>query len=99
MTVKPDLSKYRTGPVQNTGVWGRAQARERYGPMESKTMQPSGEGWCYPQRLGDDRNLQGPKYNNDTSGWVRAEGEDATTRPGFDKMTGGNGGRHHGKRA
>jgi hypothetical protein len=33
----------------------------------------------------DPEDFHGPGYSNDASGWVRGAGEDATTKPGFDK--------------
>jgi hypothetical protein len=69
--------------VENRSLWGTRIAYERYGKPEYLHGAPSPEDRHAPQRLGDSNNLQGPNYHNDTSGWLRAEGEDATTRPGY----------------
>ena len=38
---------------------------------------------CYPQRLGDESNLQAPGYSNDVKdGWIRGHGG-AEGKPGF----------------
>ena len=51
-------------------------------------MSYPGEGNCYPQKLGDEGNLQDPKYQNDVKpGWIR--GPDATGKPGFQTARGG----------
>jgi hypothetical protein len=101
MTVKPDLSKYRnsySGGVRalNESRWGQATAERRYGPLQYRDGAPAPKDQSGPQRLGDPNNLQGPKYHNNTSGWVRAEGEDATTKPNLDSV-----GRkgYHGRRS
>jgi hypothetical protein len=64
--------------------WGSNKAVERYGALRQPDMRPKDASG--PQRLGDSNNLQGPKYHNDTSGCVRAAGEDATTKPNFDSV-------------
>jgi hypothetical protein len=49
------------GEVLNSQAWGAAKAVERYGAPRTPDMRPP-EGSCYPQRLGDANNLQGPGY-------------------------------------
>ena len=65
--------------------WGRDTARERYGAPNPGSMKAA-EGQELPQSPED---KQGPKYANQTSGWVRGDGEDATNKPGFDKSKAG----------
>jgi hypothetical protein len=69
--------------VQETSKWGHDTAIERYGKLKNTGLLPKDEGACYPQRLGDKNNLQGPDYNNDASGWVRGAGENAENKPGY----------------
>jgi len=49
-------------------------------------MTHPGENDCYPQKLGDQNNLQGNSYNNDTSGWVRGMGPQSPY-PNFDSTS------------
>jgi hypothetical protein len=76
--------------VEESEKWGRDTARQRYGECKHE----DGVEWATPvdnkpQKLNDPTNLQAPEhyYNNDASGWVRAEGEDAMRGKGnFDYM-------------
>ena len=43
------------------------------------------QGALRNNRPQDPEDFHGPGYSNDASGWVRGAGEDATTKPGFDK--------------
>jgi hypothetical protein len=70
------------GEVLNSQAWGAAKAVERYGAPRTPDMRPP-EGSCYPQRLGDANNLQGPGYRNDVpNDWRR--GNSAENKPNFD---------------
>ena len=66
------------GNVVNESAYGVAKAEERYGksdyPMSSPAPSPPIRN--KPQRLGDQNNLQGPKYDNivDPNSWLRGGG-------------------------
>lgn len=93
--------------TKNIEKWGRDTARARYSespnivpavPDRQKFagsatdgMSYPGTGDCYPQKLGDDGNLQDPKYANNTpSNWLRGVGPgQAQGKPGYD-LTGKN---------
>lgn len=81
--------------VENAEKWGRKTARERYGKLDDPSMKPALWDAEKPQRLGDETNLQGPKYDDDqANNWVRGgPNESAESKPSFDK------GPVHGKRA
>lgn len=66
---------------QNTEKWGKATAKARYGSGPPTFSPPSGKE-CYPQFPED---KQGPKYSNETSGWVVGAGGTAENKPGFDR--------------
>lgn len=66
--------------TKNVEKWGRDTARERYGAPNPGSMKAPDQS--EPQCPED---KQGPKYDNQTSGWVRGAGENATNKPGFDK--------------
>lgn len=71
--------------VDNTSVWGKKTAKERYGVSRPGDVN-SPEDRSQPQKLGDRANLQGPDYdNNHANDWVRGKGESAEGKPGFDK--------------
>jgi hypothetical protein len=95
MTVKPDLSKYRKG-TPNAEVWGRDTARQRYGNLDyANKAPPPAKDMSKPQ---DPIDRRGPA-NDHRNDWVRGANEDATTKPGFDRMTRGpKGGKYHGGR-
>src|SRR5262245_43414757 len=65
-----------------TSKWGIDKAAERYGePAPIAPNPPDHSGPQAPEYA------QGPKYHNDTpDDWRRAAGEDATTKPNFDKQ-------------
>jgi hypothetical protein len=69
--------------VQETSKWGADKARARYGSLKYEHGAPPPEDRSAPQACGDKNNLQGRNYHNDTSGWLRAEGETAENRPGY----------------
>jgi hypothetical protein len=69
------------GPVVNRSAWSEKTATERYGGS-TKTF-PAPKDACYPQRLGDDNNLQGPRSLIDPSDWRRGGGGTAENRPGY----------------
>ena len=67
--------------AEETMKWGQQKAYERYGaPRGQHETEARGLGPQHPQAPEDKHDAS---YNNDASGWVRAEGEDATTRPGY----------------
>jgi hypothetical protein len=69
------------GKVVNRNAWGEAKATERYGGG-TRTFPPP-EDRHAPERLGNDNNLQGPNYRNDTpDDWLR--GNSAEDKPNFD---------------
>src|SRR5262249_42692624 len=69
------------GPVVNRTAWGETKAVERYGVPRSPNMIP--EDACYPQKLGDPNNLQGPRSGIDPSDWRRGGGQGGESRPGY----------------
>lgn len=74
---------------KNTEAWGKDEAKSRYGSGHKNVKSGDGmgapTGECYPQKLGDKDNLQGPGYNNDTlNNWLRGNGN----KPNFDKGRG-----------
>lgn len=70
--------------VDNTSKWGRKTARARYGESKSGAFTPKFADASYPQKLGDERNLQGPDHDNDhPDDWVRGKGESAEGKPSF----------------
>jgi hypothetical protein len=86
MVDKNNVDKHRyslpgvKGRVVESEKWGRATARERYGSPQHYRGAPnpkdeSGSQFRESQRA--------DKGYNDTSGWVRAEGETAEKRPGY----------------
>lgn len=58
---------------------------------KSDGMSYPGLGDCYPQKLGDEDNLQAPNYSNDVaSDWRRGMGPgEAEGKPGFDRKKAG----------
>jgi hypothetical protein len=66
------------GKVVNEEAWGAAKAVERYGGG-MKTFPPPKDA-SFPQFKPDQR---GPGWEDDTSGWVRGAGGDATKRSGY----------------
>jgi|SRR5262245_29735584 len=71
------------GPILNESAHGEMVASRRYG-HGTQTFPPP-EDPASPQRLGDDSNLQGNRYGNNTRpGWLRGSNEDATTKENFD---------------
>ncbi len=67
--------------IKEMEAWGRATARERYGSPNEGSMKAPDQ--CEPQAPED---KPGPKYENRTpDNWLRGAGENATTKPGFDK--------------
>ena len=69
--------------AEEESKWGQQTAYERYSmPRGQHETEAHGLGPQHPQAP-EDRHEK--NYDNDTSGWLRAEGEDATTRPGFVK--------------
>jgi hypothetical protein len=69
------------GKVVNEAAWGETTATQRYGGS-TKTF-PAPEDRCYPQRLGDPNNLQGPRDDIDASDWRRGGGQSAENRPDY----------------
>jgi hypothetical protein len=64
--------------------WGRSKAYERYGEPDYLHGAPQPPD---NSRVQSKEFAQGPGYHNDTpNDWRRAAGEDATTKPGFDKQ-------------
>ena len=80
------MSKPRTGipdapglgKVTNASEWGERTATERYG-YGTQTFSPPKDVQA-PQ---DPVDKHSPNYDNDASGWLRAEGETAEHRPNF----------------
>lgn len=60
----------------------RASKRSAIGGMSTATDGMSAPTNTQPPQSPEDKH--GPGYDNDTSGWVHGEGEDATKKPGFD---------------
>ena len=80
--------------VDDTQKWGRKTARERYGPLRETDMKP--KDMSEPQFPEDKR---GSDWQDDAPGnWLRAKGESAEGKPGFDKSSGteGHGGQDGG---
>lgn len=72
------------GTVRNESAWGEQTATKRYGGS-TRTF-PSPADKHAPQKLGDENNLQGPRYQNiaDVNSWVRGGGaKQAEGKPGF----------------
>jgi hypothetical protein len=65
--------------------WGRSKAYERYGVPEFLDGAPNPPD---NSRIQSKEFAQGKGYHNDTpsDSWLRASGEDATTKPNFDKQ-------------
>jgi hypothetical protein len=63
--------------------WGHTAARVRYGAPKFEHGAPRPKDASFPQFKEDQ---PADRSYNDTSGWVRAEGEDATSKPGFDSV-------------
>jgi hypothetical protein len=82
------MTKPRTGipghpelrGVVDRSAWGEAKATERYGGG-TRTFPPPSDR---PQKPQAPEDKHGPAYDNDTSGWVRAPGESAESKPNFD---------------
>jgi len=58
--------------------WGKATAKARYG-TSNQSISTRDTGECNPQFKEDQH---GPKYDNDTSGWVAGKGKDPHFKPG-----------------
>jgi len=64
--------------------WGRDKARERVGSVKFENGAPPPSGKLQKVQSPADRHA--PGYDNDTPGnWLRAAGEDATSKPNFDR--------------
>ena len=69
------------GRVVNRTAWGKETATSRYGGS-TRTF-PAPPDQCYPQKLGDPNNLQGPRSLIDPSDWRRGGGQGGESRPGY----------------
>jgi hypothetical protein len=69
------------GGVVNEMAHGEDMATKRFGGS-TKTF-PAPEDKCYPQRLGDPNNLQGPRDDIDASDWRRGGGQGGESRPNY----------------
>ena len=75
--------------VDNTSVWGRKTAKERYGTGGPSKIEPKFEDRSFPQKAGDIQNLQGPDFLDDhPDDWVRGKGESAEGKPSFRESQG-----------
>ena len=75
--------------VDNTSRWGRKTARERYGSVGDQKITPKFEDRSFPQKAGDEINLQGPDFLDDhPDDWVRGKGESAEGKPDFKRSQG-----------
>ena len=72
-------------PVVERQKWGRQTARERYGSPKFEDGAPPPDGKLQKVQSPADRHA--PDYHNDTpNNWLRAAGENATSKPNFDKQ-------------
>jgi len=83
---KGNVNKHRTSmsglKVQEESKWGANKAAERYGNLRQPDM--TAKDACYPQKLGDENNLQGPRYmNKHRQDWIVGAGESAEGKPGY----------------
>jgi hypothetical protein len=69
--------------AEETQKWGQETAYSRYGkPSGQHETEARGVGPQHPQQP---ENRHDVNYDNDTSGWIRAEGETGEKRPNYIK--------------